>query len=432
MPAVIVVGLQWGDEGKGKLVDILADSAAHVVRAQGGNNAGHTVKRQEGEFAFHLIPSGILAKQATCYIGGGTLIDPKELLQEIGRLQQRGITLSGRLLISPYAYVVFPFHRQLDQLYEAQKGKQAIGTTGRGIGPCVQDRAARIGVRMGEFITPAIFKKRLEALLSVKNAELERIHGIIPIEIGALFNEYTQYGHQLAEYVGDVEGGLSRALRMDENVLFEGAHGSMLDWVFGTAPFVTSSLTTAAGVCAGAGVGPTEIDEVIGVLKAYTTRVGAGPLPTALSEEEKEYFMKCEEAREVGTTTGRKRRLAWLDGPMAKFAIRLSGVDQLAVTKLDVLDHLSEIKICTGYRLNGATLQIPPMLIEDLEKVEPIYETLPGWQQPTTGAQSLKDLPFAARQYLDRIAQLCEVPIGIVSVGPDRAQTLFLQKEWEQ
>lgn len=431
MPAVIVVGLQWGDEGKGKIVDLLSDSAAHIVRSQGGNNAGHTVKRKEGEFSFHLIPSGILSEKAICYVGGGTLINPKELLQEIGRLEHQGISLSGRLVLSPYAYLVFPFHRQLDRLYEMQKGKHAIGTTGRGIGPCVQDRAARIGVRLGELIIPSIFKNRLQALVSLKNAELERIYGEPPIEIGALFNEYIQYGHQLAEYVGDVEGRLSRALQLDENVLFEGAHGCLLDWIFGTAPFVTSSLTTAAGICAGAGIGPTKIDQVLGVVKAYTTRVGAGPLPTTLSDEEMQHFMSCEEAREIGTTTGRKRRIAWFDGPMARFAIQLNGIDRLAITKLDVLDRLPEIKICTAYQLNGATLTMPPMLIEELERVKPIYETLPGWQQSTTEARSIKDLPPLARRYLDRIAQLCEVPIGIVSIGPDREQTFFLQKEWE-
>lgn len=428
MPAVIVIGLQWGDEGKGKIIDLLADSASHVVRAQGGSNAGHTVKRGDAEYAFHLIPSGILYPHTQCYIGGGTLIDPKGLIEEIDGLESRGIDLATRLFISPHATVIFPFHKDIDCFFEAKKGASAIGTTGRGIGPCAQDRAARIGIRIGELIHPEIFVSRLKTLLLFKNEELKML-GHPPIDEKKLINEYSGYGEQLQNFVVDVESRIAKALRRDENILFEGAHGSMLDLIFGTVPFVTSSATLAGGVCAGAGVGPTQIDETLGVLKAYTTRVGAGPLPTSLSEKEQPLFLSCEEAREIGTTTGRRRRMGWFDGPMARKAIELSGVDILAVTKLDILDHLQEIKICTAYEIDGKRFDKPPFLVEELERAKPIYETLPGWQTSTTDVEEFADLPKNARKYLDRIEELCGLQIGIVSVGPDREQTLFVEEE---
>ncbi len=428
MPAVIVVGLQWGDEGKGKIVDLLAGSASHVVRSQGGNNAGHTVKHGNKEYAFHLIPSGILAKQTCCYIGGGTLIDPKALLEEMRQLEENGIRLEGRLFISPYAHLIFPFHRELDRLYEIQKGKEAIGTTGRGIGPCAQDRAARIGVRMGELVHPLIFKQRLHTLIKMKNRELE-MHGAPLVDEESLVLEYAGYAERLKKYVADVEEKIAFALALDEHVLFEGAHGSLLDLIFGTVPFVTSSSTIAAGVCAGAAIGPTQIDEVFGVVKAYTTRVGAGPLPTALSETERPLFMSCEEAREVGTTTGRKRRLGWFDAPLVRLAMQFSGVHRLALTKLDILDGLAKIKICSGYRLDGQILQKPPFLIEDLERVEPIYEVMEGWQKPTTELQSAERLPKEALRYIERIEELCGCSVELVSVGPDQQQTLLLKEE---
>lgn len=428
MSSIIIVGIQWGDEGKGKVIDLLAEHAHHVVRAQGGNNAGHTIKVGEEEFRFHLVPSGILYPHVHCYIGGGTVIDPQVLLEEISNLEAKGINLSDRLFISPYAHLILPYHRVLDKLYEQQKGALSVGTTGRGIGPCYADKALRIGIRIGEFINPEIFKKRLTLALHSKNEELEKIFQNSKFDFLALLEEYHKYAEQLSVYVREFEQKLDNLLKQGARILFEGAHGSLLDTTFGTYPFVTSSSTLSAGICAGAGIGPTRIKHTLGVVKAYTTRVGNGPFPSKLSVDEEKQFLDCHAAREIGTTTGRQRRLGWFDAMVVKFSARLNGVDSIALTKLDVLDHLKEIKICVGYRLNGKSIDFLPSIAEEMENVEPIYEIMQGWEISTKEANKIDELPKNARKYLERIETLCETPISILSLGPERHKTIFLRK----
>jgi adenylosuccinate synthase len=426
MPAVIVVGTQWGDEGKGKMIDILSEQAKHVVRSQGGNNAGHTISVRGEEFRFHLIPSGILYPHTLCYIGGGVALDPEVFLQEIWELEKKGLRPQGRLFISPFTHVIFSYHRELDRLQEKKKGSSAIGTTGRGIGPCYTDRVGRLGIRMCELIDEKLLRKTLSTTLQLKNEELKQLYGEDAFDFEALLEEYYSYGKKLAPYIADVEGELAKALKKGESILFEGAHGTFLDVTFGTYPYVTSSSTLAAGVCGGAGIGPSRIDHTLGVVKAYTTRVGNGPLPTALSSEEEETFLGHLEAREVGTTTGRKRRMGWFDAPLVRRSVQFNGVDSLAVTKLDVLDRLAEIKICTGYKLGNAQLESPPASSEMFQQVEPIYETHPGWKTSTKEITSLEALPKNARLYLDRLEELCQAPISFISMGPERHQTINL------
>lgn len=428
MSGIIIVGLQWGDEGKGKIVDLLSQNVSHIVRSQGGNNAGHTIKFGDQEFACHLIPSGILHPHTHCYIGAGCLIDPKVLVSEIEGLKKQNIDVANRLHISPRAHLILPVHRLLDQLYERRKGGKAIGTTGRGIGPCVSDRSARIGLRMAELNAPKIFKERLTAFAELKNPELQKLFNESPIDVNAVCVEYLSYADKLKPYITDVELVVNAALQKDETVLFEGAHGTLLDGIFGSYPYVTSSQTVAGGVCAGAGVGPQFIGKTLGIIKAFTTRVGAGPLPTALTDEELAQMSGYDEFREVGTTTGRARRIGWFDAVLAKYAVSLSGVDSIALTKLDVLDPLKEIKICVGYSLDGSLIASPPALIEDLERVEPVYESVPGWQSPTNEIDKISKLPKNARLYIERIEELCNVPAEIISVGPDRSQTIIVDE----
>ena len=432
MPSIIVVGAQWGDEGKGKVVDLLAERAAHIVRSQGGNNAGHTIVVKGEEFRFHLIPSGVLYPHAHSSIMGGTVIDPKVLLEEIRGLKEKGILLEGRLHLSPYAHVIFPYHRSLDSLSEKRKGAHAIGTTGRGIGPCYTDKASRIGIRICELIDPVLFEKRLKFVLPLKNEELQAIYLQPPLDFDAVFEEYSAYGKLLAPFVGEPELAVSKACKKDENVLFEGAHGTLLDTTFGTYPYVTSSSTISSGVSCGAGIGASKISHTIGVVKAYTTRVGAGPLPSALSDKEKGLFLDNATAREIGTTTGRNRRMGWFDACLVRYAACLNGMDSLALTKLDVLDSLDEIKICTHYRLHGQRIDYPPPAIEDLESVEPIYETMPGWKRSTKDISSYAELPKEAKAYVERLCELVETPLSLLSIGPEREKTLFVKELFKQ
>lgn len=427
MPNIIVIGTQWGDEGKGKVIDLLAERAEFIVRSQGGNNAGHTIVVGGKEFRLHLVPSGILYPHTQCFIAGGTVVDPKVLLEEIEGLKQKGIILKGRLFLSPAAHIILPYHKILDELYEKHKGDLAIGTTGRGIGPCYADKANRIGIRVCELIDPAIFEKKLRSTLSLKNLELQAIFGQSPLDFDTIYREYLTHGQQLASYVCDVEKRISLACKQNKNVLFEGAHGTLLDLTFGTYPYVTSSSTISSGVSAGAGVGPSRIDHTLGVVKAYTTRVGKGPLPSALTQQEQNLFSDHTTAREIGTTTGRKRRMGWFDACLVRHAVCLNGLDSLALTKLDVLDSLKEIKICTSYRLRGQYLDTPPYLVEDLENVEPIYEILPGWNRSTKEITSYEQLPKEADRYIKRICELVNTPISILSLGPQREKTLFIQ-----
>jgi adenylosuccinate synthase len=428
MPVVIVVGAQWGDEGKGKVIDLLSERADYVVRAQGGNNAGHTILVQGEEFRFHLIPSGILYPHTQCFIMGGTVIDPKVLLEEIKGMEEKGVALKGRLHLSAYAHVIFPYHRILDKWSEERKGALAIGTTGRGVGPCYTDKASRIGIRMCELIHAELLERRLRFVLPLKNQELQLIYHQPPLDFKTLFEEYSSYGKMLAPFVGEPEIVVGKACKEGKNVLFEGAHGALLDITFGTYPFVTSSSTISSGVSGGAGVGASRISHTVGVVKSYTTRVGAGPLPTALSQREEALFLNHIDAREIGTTTGRKRRLGWFDACLVRYASCLNGMDSLALTKIDVLDFLEEIKICTHYRLRGKQMDFPPPVIEDLEIVEPIYETMPGWKCSTKDICSFGQLPKEAKAYVQRLCQLVDTPLSILSLGPQRERTLFIRE----
>ncbi len=428
MSSIIVVGAQWGDEGKGKITDILAKSADFVVRSQGGNNAGHTILIDSRELRFHLIPSGILHPNTQCLIAGGVVIDPGSFLGEVEQLKEEGIDFEGRLWISNYAHIVFPYHKLLDKLQEKQKGSQSIGTTGKGIGPCYADRSNRIGIRLAELMRPDILKQRLQTTLFAKNQELQIIFQQEPLLLDALLDECHQLAKQLKRFVAPVEEWIAEALKAGKKILFEGAQGTLLDNNFGSYPYVTSSSTIAAGVAAGAGIGPTKINHVLGVVKTYTTRVGEGPLPTAFTEEEQKMFVNAAKAREIGTTTGRIRRMGWFDACLVRYSARLNGLDSMALTKLDILDTLDEIKICTNYRLDGNILKSPPALIEDLARVEPIYEVLEGWRVDTSQIRSYEMLPEKAMCYLKRISELIDVPISMVSLGPDRNSTLFLQQ----
>lgn len=409
--------MQWGDEGKGKVIDLLSEKARHIVRPQGGNNAGHTIVVKGQEFRFHLVPSGILYAHTRCYIGGGTVIDPPSLLQELEVLRKANILLDGRLFISAYAHVVLPYHRLFDQLQEQRKGSRAIGTTGRGIGPCYVDKAQRMGVRIGDLVDPEKFGHVLSAILPFKNEELHKLFAHAPLNLEALVEEYATYGALLRPFVAPVEELIHEAVQRDEPTLFEGAQGALLDTTFGTYPFVTSSCTLAGGATTGSGLGPSRVGSVLGVAKAYTTRVGNGPLPTELDTKSLGVFPDHTAAREIGTTTGRKRRIGWLDVALLKHTAALNGADQLTVTKLDILDTLREIPVCVGYR--GASSF--PFALED---AEPIYEVLPGWGVSTAKATSYAELPANARRYIERIEELTRVPVSLVSVGPERCQTL--------
>ena len=427
MPGILVVGLQWGDEGKGKMIDILSENVHLIVRGQGGNNAGHTIVTNGQEFRFHLIPSGILHPNTHCMIGGGCIINPKVLLKEISSLEEKGITTLGRLFISPSAGVIFPFHILLDELEEDRKGKGSIGTTKNGIGPCYSGMVARHGIRMAEMSKPHLLQSKLEGILSQVNAYLQ-VFNKPPLSIDSIYDKYTQYGKSLKPYLSKTDSMVYSALKQDKNVLLEGANGTYLDITYGTYPYVTSSHTLAAGVACGAGVGPTHIDHTLGVLKAYTTRVGLGPLPTTLSKEEEPLFLSAEEAREIGTTTGRRRRIGWFDAVLARHAIGLNGTNSLALTKLDILDRLSSIKICTGYLIKGEKYSFPPALTDDWEHIVPIYEEHPGWNAPTSHINTKGDLPKEARSYIDRIEELLETPFSFISLGPARDQTIMLTK----
>lgn len=422
--AIAVVGMQWGDEGKGKIIDLLSENAQHIARAQGGNNAGHTIVAKGKEFRFHLIPSGVLYPHTKCYIGGGTVIDPAAILVEMNNLTRHGIDYVKRLYISLYAHIVFPYHRLIDQLSEKQKGDGSIGTTGRGVGPCYTDKINRCGIRLADLLHAETFRSKLQIALAAKNRELQNCYNEQPLEVASIFEEYQSYAQKLAPFAAPVEELLYTAMKKREKFLFEGAQGSLLDITFGTYPFVTSSCTLSGGVCAGLGFGPSKVDATLGVTKAYTTRVGKGPFPTELSEREQTFFPDHNVSREIGTTTGRKRRMGWFDAVLMRHTICLNGADSLALTKLDILDGLDEIKICTGYK----RCKTFPATVENLSQVVPIYESHAGWKRSTKEAQSYNDLPAPAKAYIRRIEELCELPVSIVSTGPERDKTLWLDR----
>jgi adenylosuccinate synthase len=416
MPTVAIVGLQWGDEGKGKIIDFLAKDADVVVRAQGGPNAGHSVVVGEAEYSFHLVPSGILYPHVSCYVGGGTVINPKFLLDELAQLKECGVSYEGRFFISPYAHVIFPYHQLFDRLQEERE--TAIGTTGMGIAPCYVDAVGRLGIRMCDLIDPNFLRERLEEVLSIKNRELNALYHHLHLSFEEIYREYREYGKQLAGHVCPVELKIQEHVQRGDKVLLEGAQGSLLDVCYGSYPYVTSSHTTSGGLAVGAGLSPTKIDRVLGVVKAYTTRVGHGPFPTELTSEERRLFLSPKEAREVGTTTGRTRRLGWFDAMIVRHAVRLSGVNSLALMKLDILNSLDEIKVCKGYRCGKDLLELPPAQIDDWKEVEPIYETLAGWKEPWG-----EKIPRNGQIFLDRIEELCGVKVEILSFGPEREKT---------
>lgn len=415
----VILGAQWGDEGKGKVIDIFARKNDFIVRYQGGNNAGHTVVMDEGEFILHLIPSGILHKGKICVIGNGVVIDPKAFLDEVSMLKERGVQTSGRLFISENAHVIFPYHRKLDELKEEKKKK--IGTTKRGIGPCYSDKVARLGIRAADLLDEVVLKEKLKNNLEEKNAILGKIYGQPGFSFDELYGEYRGYAVELKKYICNTTVLLNDAIKKNKKILFEGAQGTLLDVDHGTYPFVTSSNSTAGGACTGTGVGPTKIDKVVGVVKAYTTRVGEGPFPTEFSKDLMESIRN--KGKEFGATTGRPRRCGWFDSVIVKHAIMVNGIDEIVVTKLDVLDDLDSIKVCTAYRFEGRTYKDFPSNARVLTECEPVYEELPGWKKDTTGVKSYSALPKNAKSYLKYIQKLLRTKIVLISVGSDRKQT---------
>jgi adenylosuccinate synthase len=429
MPVVALIGAQWGDEGKGHLVDLLASRSRLVVRYSGGNNAGHTVVNHLGTFKLHLTPSGIFDPNTVNIIGNGVVINPEALLNEMKELQSKGINTS-KLFISERAHVIMPYHGMLDQLQEQARGDNKIGTTGRGIGPAYADKMERSGIRVGDLLHEETLLGRLRTVLEEKNRVLTKLYGAKPLSLHETYLKYLDFGHQLADHIKDVHPIIYRAMDKDYTVLLEGAQGVMLDIDHGTYPFVTSSAPGAAGACQGAGIPPTRLNSVIGVYKAFTTRVGEGPFPTELPEGPEADALRQLGTpwAEIGTTTGRLRRVGWFDAVMARYSAQVNGVDTLAITKLDVLDSLPSIKICVGYKLNESELEHPPATAAVLTQVEPVYEEMPGWQSPTTEARRFQDLPDNAQLYVARLCQLIGARLGIVSVGPDREQTIMVSE----
>ncbi len=424
MANVVVIGAQWGDEGKGKITDLLSRSADIVVRYQGGVNAGHTIVVDNKVLKLHLIPSGILYKNTTCLIGSGTVVDPKVLLKEIDMLRENGIDISG-LKLSSTSHVTMPYHRVLDEAMEKERGNYKIGTTGRGIGPTYADKSQRNGIRVRDLLDKKRLKDVLQVPLKEKNGLLEKIYNINPLKEAEIIEEYLEFGSRLEPHVVDCTRTIHSASTNKKNILFEGAQGTLLDLDHGTYPYVTSSNPISGGACIGAGVGPTLIDRVIGVAKAYTTRVGEGPFPTELQGSINDQL--CDRGGEFGTTTGRRRRCGWFDGIIGKYAVQVNGLDCLAITKLDVLDELDEIQVCIAYELNGRQINYFPTNSDDLRKCKPIFKKLPGWQCSTADCRKLSDLPDGAMNYLRFLAELMEVPIAIVSLGANRDQTIIIE-----
>ncbi|MGK7892926.1 MAG: adenylosuccinate synthase [Xenococcus sp. (in: cyanobacteria)] len=424
MANVIVIGAQWGDEGKGKVTDLLSRSADVVVRSQGGVNAGHTVVVSGQTFKLHLIPSGILYPDTECIVGSGTVIDPEVLIEEMEQLKALGVTINN-LYISQTAHVTMPYHRSIDQASEERRGDFKIGTTGRGIGPTYADKSERTGIRVLDLMDSKRLHEKLTWTINYKNVILEKLYNLPPLDEKEVIAEYLKYADYLRPYVVDSSLKIYQAVQKKKNILFEGAQGTLLDLDHGTYPYVTSSNPIAGGACVGSGIGPTIIDRVIGVAKAYTTRVGEGPFPTELSGEVGELL--CDRGAEFGTTTGRRRRCGWFDAVIGRYAVRINGLDCLAITKLDVLDELAEIKVCTAYEINGETCHHFPSNASDFADCQPVYKTLPGWQTDTSNCQSLDDLPPQALNYLKFLAELMEVPIAIVSLGPGRDQTIIVE-----
>jgi adenylosuccinate synthase len=423
MPNVVVVGTQWGDEGKGKVVDILASRADLVVRFQGGNNAGHTLVVNGEKTICHLIPSGILHKDKKCLIGNGVVVDPEVLLEEIRTLRGKGISITAkRLSLSEKAHLIMPYHKALDQAREAAMGKEKIGTTGRGIGPCYEDKVGRRGIRAIDLLDPKALEEKIRSNLEEKNFLLSKFFGADILEFQPIYDNYLEMADKIGPFISNVSLEIDEAARKGERILFEGAQGTHLDIDHGTYPFVTSSNPVSGAVCAGAGVGPDKLHHIMGIVKAYTTRVGAGPFPTELLDETGVYLQ--EKGAEFGATTGRRRRCGWLDLVMLRDSIRYNGLTSICVTKLDVLTGLDKIRICVAYNLNGKSIDHMPADLKTLAQCEPIFEEFPGWKEEISYAGNMDQLPRKTRDYLERIEEVSDVPLSIVSVGPRREQTI--------
>jgi adenylosuccinate synthase len=423
MPATILVGTQWGDEGKGKATDLLADHMDLVVRYQGGNNAGHTVLVAGETFKLHLIPSGILYPHITPVIGDGVVVDPRVLLDEMDGLAARGVDVS-RLLVSANAHLIMPYHLELDRVTERYLGRHRLGTTKRGIGPAYADKASRIGLRVQDLTDPNIFRQKVEAALKEKNAVLAKVYNRLPLDADAIATDYLGYGRRLGPHIADSSSVIHRALREGKDVLLEGAQGTLLDLDHGTYPFVTSSNPVAGGALVGSGIGPMEVDRVIGVTKAYVTRVGSGPFPTEDDGEAGERMRA--RGQEFGTTTGRPRRCGWFDAVLLRYAARINGLTELFLTKLDVLSGLPAVRVCTAYRYEGEAYEDFPPHQTIVHKAEPVFEEVEGWTEDLDRARSADALPPAARKYVERLSDLAGVPVRTVSVGPSREQTVEL------
>jgi adenylosuccinate synthase len=424
MPAIVIAGAQWGDEGKGKATDLLGDHVDYVVRYQGGNNAGHTVVIGDQSYALHLLPSGVLSEHATPVIGNGVVIDPAVLIAEIEGIEARGVSCD-RLLISANAHLIMPHHVALDKVTERYLGKARIGTTGRGIGPAYGDKVARMGIRMQDLFDPEILREKLELVLREKNQVLTKVYNRRGIDTSVVADEYLGYGKRLARYVADTGLVLNQALDDGKVVLLEGAQATLLDVDHGTYPFVTSSSPTAGGACVGSGVGPTRITKVLGILKAYTTRVGSGPFPTELTDAQGEWLRKA--GGEYGVTTGRARRTGWFDAVIARYATRVNGITDYFITKLDVLSGLEKIPVCVGYEIDGTVRSDVPMTQTEFHHAKPVYEYFDGWHEDISQVRDLSELPSNARTYLLALQDMIAAPVAAVGVGPRRDQTLQLR-----
>ena len=428
MSSVVIVGSQWGDEGKGKMTDYLSQEANVVVRSQGGDNAGHTIAFDGKKFALRLVPSGIFGKDKLAVIGNGVVINPPALLKELHYLQDNGIDISG-LRISSRSHVTFPYHILLDKCQEKAKGDHKVGTTKNGIGPTYMDKVSRVGIRMCDLLEKDTFETKLRRNLAEKNELFTKLYHVDPINFDDIFESYYEYGQELKKYVTDTSRIVNDALDNGQRVLFEGAQGVMLDVDQGTYPYVTASNPIAGGVCTGVGVGPNKINTVVGICKAYSTRVGAGPFPTELTDEIGDRIR--ETGHEYGTVTGRPRRVGWFDSVAMRHARRVSGISCLSLNLLDVLTGLKTVKICKAYKLGGKEIDYYPASLKELDRCEPVYEELPGWDEDITGVKKFEDLPVNAQNYLKRVSELSEVPLATVSVGADRIQTIIVKNPWE-
>ncbi len=426
---VVVIGTQWGDEGKGKIVDLLMDRASAVVRFQGGHNAGHTLVIDGNKTVLHLIPSGILRVGVRCLIGNGVVLSPTALLEEIQMLEASGVSARERLGISESCALILPYHIALDQAREAARGKKAIGTTGRGIGPAYEDKVSRRGIRLGEMLDPDHFRERLAEVMEYHNFALKNYFKVEPVDYRKVLEEALAQAEQIAPLVEDVPGVLHKLRAEGKSIMFEGAQGALLDIDHGTYPYVTSSTTTAGGAAGGSGVGPRALDYILGIVKAYTTRVGAGPFPTELFDDDGKYL--GERGHEFGATTGRQRRCGWLDVVALRRSLEVNSVTGMCITKLDVLDGMKTVKICVAYKLDGKEIVIPPVGADLFEKCEPVLIEMPGWSESTVGTKSMDKLPQAAVNYLAKVEELCATPIDIVSTGPDREETIIKRHPFE-